>query len=145
MSTSQGQSASESLFPQRNNDDETTRLRDRPSAFHSHSLGAADHGQYSTFHRSETWSRHLMEVQAPCHRVGPLRRAGARARRRRLDAYLLARYREVHPLLEHTFRSKVTVKRYHRTYLPHPGYVAEGVTFYRHGDMQIPLWRRSIA
>jgi hypothetical protein len=34
-------------------------------------------------------------------------------------------------------RSKVTVKRYHQTYFPHPGYVAEGVTFYRHGDMQI--------
>jgi hypothetical protein len=48
------------------------------------------------------------------------------------------RYREVHPLLEHTFRSRVTVKRYHRTYFPHPGYVAEGVTFHRHGDMQIP-------
>jgi len=48
------------------------------------------------------------------------------------------RYREVHPLLEQTFRSKVQVKRYHRTYFPHPGYVAEGVTFYRHGDMQIP-------
>jgi hypothetical protein len=48
------------------------------------------------------------------------------------------RYREVHPLLEHTFRSRVTVKRFHRTYLPHPGYVAEGVTFYRHGDTQIP-------
>ena len=48
------------------------------------------------------------------------------------------RYREVHPLLEHTFRSKVMVKHYHRTYFPHPGYVAEGVTFYRHGDTQIP-------
>jgi hypothetical protein len=48
------------------------------------------------------------------------------------------RYREVHPLLESTFRSKVQVKRYHRTYFPHPGYVAEGVIFYRHGDMQIP-------
>jgi hypothetical protein len=48
------------------------------------------------------------------------------------------RYREVHPLLEHTFRSKVAVNRYHRTYFPHPGYIAEGITFYRHGDMQIP-------
>lgn len=48
------------------------------------------------------------------------------------------RYREVHPLLEHTFRSKVLVKRFHRTYFPHPGYVAEGVTFHRYGDMQIP-------
>jgi hypothetical protein len=48
------------------------------------------------------------------------------------------RYREVHPLLERTFRSKVIVKRYHRTYFPHPGYVAEDVIFYRHGDTQIP-------
>ena len=55
-----------------------------------------------------------------------------------LLTYWPFRYREVHPLLEYTFRSKVTVKRYHRTYLPHPGYVAEGVTFYRHGDTQIP-------
>src|SRR3984885_14746356 len=70
-----------------------------------------------------------MEAQALCHRAGPLRRAGGCARRR---------YREVHPLLEHTFRSKVMVKRYHRTYFPHPGYVAEGITFYRHGDTQIP-------
>jgi hypothetical protein len=48
------------------------------------------------------------------------------------------RYRLVHPLLERTFRSKVEVKKYHRTYFPHPGFVAEDVTFYRHGDTQIP-------
>jgi hypothetical protein len=48
------------------------------------------------------------------------------------------RYREVHPLLERTFRSQVLVKRYHRTYFPHPGYVAEGIIFYRHGVTQIP-------
>ncbi len=48
------------------------------------------------------------------------------------------RYREVHPLLEQVFQSKVVVSRYHRTYFPHPGFVAEGVTFYRHGDTQIP-------
>jgi AsmA-like C-terminal region len=48
------------------------------------------------------------------------------------------RYREVHPLLERTFRSKVDVSRYHRTYFPHPGFVAENVTFYRHGDTHIP-------
>lgn len=48
------------------------------------------------------------------------------------------RYREAHPLLEQTFRSKVIVKQYHRTYFPHPGFVAEDVTFYRHGDTQIP-------
>ena len=48
------------------------------------------------------------------------------------------RYREVHPLLEQVFRSKVVVSGYHRTYFPHPGFVAEGVTFYRHGDTRIP-------
>jgi AsmA-like C-terminal region len=48
------------------------------------------------------------------------------------------RYREVHPLLEEVFQSKVTVSGYHRTYFPHPGFVADGVTFYRHGDTRIP-------
>jgi hypothetical protein len=48
------------------------------------------------------------------------------------------RYREVHPLLQQTFRSRVDVKSYHRTYFPHPGYVAEGLVFYRHGDTRIP-------
>jgi hypothetical protein len=48
------------------------------------------------------------------------------------------RYREVHPLLEQVFQSRVDVKSYHRTYFPHPGFVAEGVTFYRHGDTHIP-------
>lgn len=48
------------------------------------------------------------------------------------------RYREVHPLLERTFRSKVDVRKYHRMYFPHPGFVAEDVTFYRHGDTHIP-------
>ena len=48
------------------------------------------------------------------------------------------RYRMVHPLLEQVFQSKVTVTYYHRTYFPHPGFVAEGVTFYRHGDTRIP-------
>ncbi len=48
------------------------------------------------------------------------------------------RYREVHPLLERTFSSKVLVKRFHRTYFPHPGYVAEELIFRRYGDMQEP-------
>jgi hypothetical protein len=48
------------------------------------------------------------------------------------------RYREVHPLLEQVFQSRVDVKSYHRTYFPHPGFVADGVTFYRHGDTHIP-------
>jgi hypothetical protein len=48
------------------------------------------------------------------------------------------RYREVHPLLQQVFRSRVDVQKYHRTYFPHPGFVAEGVSFYRHGDTAIP-------
>ncbi|HEX3661343.1 MAG TPA: hypothetical protein VHU89_07915 [Acidobacteriaceae bacterium] len=48
------------------------------------------------------------------------------------------RYRQVHPLLESIFESRVEVQGFHRTYFPHPGFVAEHVTFYRHGDMSIP-------
>jgi AsmA-like C-terminal region len=48
------------------------------------------------------------------------------------------RYREVHPLLEQIFESQVEVHGYHRTYFPHPGFVADHVTFYRHGDRSIP-------
>lgn len=48
------------------------------------------------------------------------------------------RYRQVHPLLQEIFQSRVDVKGYHRTYFPHPGFVAEHVTFYRHGDTSIP-------
>lgn len=48
------------------------------------------------------------------------------------------RYRQVHPMLESVFRSKVTVSSYHRTYFPHPGFVADNVTFYRHSDTSIP-------
>ncbi|HUB18221.1 MAG TPA: hypothetical protein VL990_06280, partial [Acidobacteriaceae bacterium] len=44
------------------------------------------------------------------------------------------RYRMVHPLLEKVFESRVVVRAYHRTYFPHPGFVAEDVTFDRHGD-----------
>ncbi len=48
------------------------------------------------------------------------------------------RYRQAHPLMEKVFQSRVDVKSYHRTYFPHPGFVAEGVTLYRHGDTSIP-------
>jgi hypothetical protein len=48
------------------------------------------------------------------------------------------RYRQVHPLLEQVFESRVVVLNYHRTYFPHPGFVAEDITFYRHGDRAIP-------
>lgn len=48
------------------------------------------------------------------------------------------RYRQVHPLLESIFASRVEVHAYHRTYFPHPGFIAEQVTLYRHGDTSIP-------
>ncbi|HTV82569.1 MAG TPA: AsmA-like C-terminal region-containing protein [Acidobacteriaceae bacterium] len=43
------------------------------------------------------------------------------------------RYRKVHPLLEQEFQSQVEVRRCYRTYFPHPGFVADGVTFWRRG------------
>lgn len=48
------------------------------------------------------------------------------------------RYREVHPLLESAFSSRVEVKSYHRTYFPHPGFVATGVSLFRRNDTSIP-------
>jgi hypothetical protein len=89
---------------------------------------AAKHG------RATSWKhkRHVIELALFAVLVVAL--AGVAV----MLTYWPFRYREVHPLLEHTFRSKVMVKRYHRTYFPHPGYVAEGITFYRHGDTQIP-------
>lgn len=48
------------------------------------------------------------------------------------------RYGQVHPLLEEIFNSRVVVGRFHRTYFPHPGFVIENVTLYRHGDTSIP-------
>lgn len=138
MSISPSHSVSEP-FQQRNNDDETTRLRGRPSASIVTVQGrqtmassppsiAAKHGRASSW----KYKRHVIELALFAMLVLAL--VGIAT----MLNYWPFRYREVHPLLEHTFRSKVTVKRYHRTYLPHPGYVAEGVTFYRHGDMQIP-------
>lgn len=41
------------------------------------------------------------------------------------------RYREVHPLLEDVFGSQVIISRYHRTYFPHPGFIATGLTIRR--------------
>lgn len=41
------------------------------------------------------------------------------------------RYRKIHPLLEDVFGSKVIIARYHRTYFPHPGFIATGITLRR--------------
>ena len=88
---------------------------------------AAKHG------RATSWKHKRKVVERALFAVLVLALAGVAM----MLSYWPFRYREVHPLLEHTFRSKVTVKRYHRTYsltqvtwpkaLPH-----------RHGDMQIP-------
>ena len=41
------------------------------------------------------------------------------------------RYRTIKPLLEDVFGSQVIITRYHRTYFPHPGFVATGITLRR--------------
>ncbi len=41
------------------------------------------------------------------------------------------RYREIKPLLEGDFGSEVKIGRYHRTYFPYPGFVAEDVRLHR--------------
>jgi hypothetical protein len=41
------------------------------------------------------------------------------------------RYREIQPLLEDVFGSQVKIASYHRTYLPHPGFMASGITLTR--------------
>ena len=45
--------------------------------------------------------------------------------------YWSYRYREIHPLLEDVFGCQVKIASYHRTYLPHPGFVATGITLTR--------------
>ncbi|HEY4356671.1 MAG TPA: AsmA-like C-terminal region-containing protein [Acidobacteriaceae bacterium] len=44
------------------------------------------------------------------------------------------RYRNVHPLLENVFASQVKIEKYHRTYFPRPGFVANGLTLRRKGS-----------
>jgi hypothetical protein len=41
------------------------------------------------------------------------------------------RYRKIHPLLEDVFASQVKITHYHRTYFPHPGFVATGLILRR--------------
>lgn len=41
------------------------------------------------------------------------------------------RYRNVKPLLENVFASKITIGKYHRIYFPNPGFVADGITLRR--------------
>jgi hypothetical protein len=55
-----------------------------------------------------------------------------------IDKYWPYRYRNVLPLLETVFASKITVGRYHRTYFPHPGFVADGLTLRRNNAQNLP-------
>jgi hypothetical protein len=41
------------------------------------------------------------------------------------------RYREIKPLLDDVFGSQVYIAHYHRTYFPHPGFMATGLTLRR--------------
>jgi hypothetical protein len=41
------------------------------------------------------------------------------------------RYREIHPLLIQVFGSQVRITHYRRVYLPHPGFIATGITITR--------------
>lgn len=49
------------------------------------------------------------------------------------------RYREIHPLLIQVFGSQVKVTHYHRIYLPHPGFIATGITITRPTSPQRPF------
>jgi len=47
-------------------------------------------------------------------------------------------YRKIHPLLEEVLSSQVKVSEYHRTYFPHPGFVAIGLTLRRKTAPDLP-------
>jgi len=48
------------------------------------------------------------------------------------------RYRNVKPVLESVFASKLTIDHYHRTYFPHPGFVATEMTLRRNTAPNLP-------
>jgi hypothetical protein len=48
------------------------------------------------------------------------------------------RYRKIRPLLEDDLASQVEVTSYHRTYFPHPGFVANGLTLRRKTALDLP-------
>ena len=54
------------------------------------------------------------------------------------DQHWPYRYRNVHPLLEQIFASRITVSEYHRIYFPHPGFVAKGLTLRRNSAPDLP-------
>jgi len=48
------------------------------------------------------------------------------------------RYKNVEPLLESVLASKITIEHFHRTYFPHPGFVATGITLRRNSAPNLP-------
>lgn len=55
-----------------------------------------------------------------------------------IDARWPYRYRNVEPLLEAVFASKIKIDKYHRTYFPRPGFVATGLTLRRNSATDLP-------
>jgi len=55
-----------------------------------------------------------------------------------IDAHWPYRYRNVEPLLEAVFASKIKIDHYHRTYFPSPGFVANGLTLRRNSASDLP-------
>src|SRR5215475_8757307 len=55
-----------------------------------------------------------------------------------VDQYWPYRYRNVRPLLEQVLASHITVSAYHRTYFPHPGFVAKALTLRRNTAPDLP-------
>jgi hypothetical protein len=53
-------------------------------------------------------------------------------------AYWPYRYRMVEPTLERVFASQIKMAHYHRTYFPHPGFVADGLTLRRNSAPDLP-------
>jgi hypothetical protein len=48
------------------------------------------------------------------------------------------RHRKIAPMLEDVLASQVTFSNYHRTYFPHPGFVATGITMRRRSAPNLP-------
>jgi len=55
-----------------------------------------------------------------------------------VSTYWPYRYRMVEPTLEKVFASKIKMTHYHRTYWPHPGFVADGLTLRRNTALDLP-------
>jgi hypothetical protein len=54
------------------------------------------------------------------------------------NAHWPYRYRIVKPMLEDVLGSQLTITRYHRTYFPYPGFIAEGLTLRRKSAPDLP-------